>query len=316
MKSIIRTIIIITIVLLAITGCSKGSSNPVQPDTGSSNPPVLRSASGRSLIGVWEIHLRSDVPGAEVRINRTIQSHVHVEGDPDFDVDVDYEPDDPYSEGPEDYNPAFGFRGWAIWRLQITLTNNIYTTFCDVRGIIITNEDALGLHNAYGLTTLWDNSLEEDEANPFMYYGILPPNADLTEEFQVRFTPPDLTLNCGGLEWEGTFPDPEYPEYYIPQDAWINFAVDASDAGYCQEPYFLDAPEATMVFNGDLDDPIIAITAYAEVHDSPPNYVDDISIMLLHYPEKGIYGLPGYEDDWNVTWFPIVEGGGVRYNNL
>ena len=73
MKSIIFKLIILTVVLLAVTSCSKGGSNPVQPDTeGGSDHPALRMASGRSLIGVWEIHLRSDVPGADVRINRSI----------------------------------------------------------------------------------------------------------------------------------------------------------------------------------------------------------------------------------------------------
>ena len=296
MKPIIRIIIIVSFLLFAITGCSKGSSSPIQPDnTGAGNPPALRAPSGRNLLGVYEIHLRSDVPGAEVRLKRTAQTHVNAvaPGSEYVDVEVDFEPPAEYPPPINDYNPYFAFRGGVIWNLQIRLTNNTEDDLYDVRGIVRINAPAIGLHNADGLTTVWDNGVD---LNPFKYYGDLgttEQTASGTQEFQVSFTPPDISenLDCGECTWDDQFKstgpeggagDPDGD--FISDNAWVNFAVDASVDYPCLEPYSITA---TDEFYGTLSDPHPFVTVSADVHPFLMNHVTSVSMKL--------WDLPGYD---------------------
>ena len=307
MKPIIRTIIILTFLLFSITSCSKGSSSPVLPDnTGATGPPALRMASGRNLLGVYEIHLRSDVPGADVRINRTIQSHVNAE--PWDDVGVAVVVIQPPNENSiNDYNPYFGFRGWAIWRLTFTLINYTGVALYDVRGIIKTDGTTLGLHNADGLTTAWD---DQGDPNPFKYYGDLGPDYpdnDGTHEFQVEFKPPETSLNCEDCTWPSDIESSNpgggaWDPLVILGEEWVNFAVDASIEDDCKDPYSITASQSPTA--PPLYYPSIALTVNAYVHDEPLNYVEYVSIVELDLP-GGPWDLPlplsQNGDNWEIV---------------
>jgi hypothetical protein len=295
MKLIIRTIIILSFLLFSITGCSKGNSDPVLPDnTGAAGPPALKMASGRNLIGVYEIHLRSDVSGADVRIKRTAQEHVNMAGEPDFYINAYYEP--PINqENINDYNPYFGFRDYVICRLSIRLSNNSGVPLRDVRGIIMVNETALGLHNADGLTTAWGNGVDP---NPFRYCEYIADSGSDMKTYQIEFNPAETTPNCETCNWPSEFDSYDegggkwHPEYdYIPVDNWVNFAVDASINDYCQDPYSITAAQA---FGGSLDEPEIALTVNAYVHNEPQNWVESVSLIL--------YDLPGYNGYYEGAW--------------
>jgi hypothetical protein len=314
----IRIVCLLAILLVAVVGCSKGNSNPVQLENDVF--PLVQEASGRNLLGVWEIHLRSNMSGADVRPKRTALAHENLAGDPDLEVIVDYNPPPPNDEEHlNDYNPNFAYLGYTVWRLTISISNSTTQDLFDVRGIVFKNDDAIGLHNADGLTTLWGDG---ETLSPFKYYGNIPGTmtAPIPKEFQVEFYPDPNDegypkLNCSECKWDNFLASGEYwggaghPDEYIlyeEDDVWINFAVDASIGEPCQEPYLMDVNSS---FSGTLTNPEISIFAFANIHPSEGN---EVSSMQIEFDD-----LPGNENTTMVaTEYTSTEYGATWYVTL
>ena len=178
----------LAIVGLAILGCSHSSSNPIQSSTGATNPSGLTSGTGRVVMGIWSIGL-SPNRAPIVKLNRTISYHESFLLEPGGGQPGPMAGPNHFgntSPGPcddtsPDYHSGLSFKGYVVWHITIRLINNLHQAIQDVRGIAYTgqlttannpsDESLIGVHNADGLTTIWDDPAKGDDKNPFRYYG-------------------------------------------------------------------------------------------------------------------------------------------------
>jgi hypothetical protein len=206
MNRIAGKIVIPLISLMLIIGCSSGGNNPTAPpnqiDGANQNFPFAEldgNSANHSLCGIWEASFDIESLSATIQPNRTLNAHHNVTGMiPDPRITVNSW--DPVEE---------------VVDVDIQLHNPTWATAYDVRLIIFTDDDGHKLLNADNWTPLWDipGGLI---ANPFKAYAKHEINRAFTglmwhqENFQIRC--PSSNFN-------------------------VQFAVDASYPGNCEEPY-------------------------------------------------------------------------------
>jgi hypothetical protein len=201
------SILIMIVILLFITGCSRGNS--VLPDeVTDQNLPAISDAgttgtgSERSLLGIWQMEFDVESMTAKVEPIRSAEFHFNV---------VSYI--DP---------PTVHFRSWnpvdKIIDVDVDIHNTSIVTAYDVRLIIFRDTIGHKLLNPDNYTHLWDIP-EGTWSNGFKAYGKSHTNryfhsqATETENFQIRC--PNANFN-------------------------VKFAIDASWPLNCSEPYLMN----------------------------------------------------------------------------
>jgi hypothetical protein len=300
MMHLLRLVIFQVIIVLAIAGCSHGSSNPIQPTVPDSQATAaLTGQSGRVLLGVWSIGFDPFLQEPIVQLNRTIMGHQNM-------LPLIPNPIVTYNE----YNPNFGeFRGWVMWNLTISLSNDTFEDFYDVRGIVITGDEFLGIHNADGLTSVFDDPSKGDNENPFKYYGLIQgiPGVQVhyPQNYFVEIAPPaPLQVDCEECNWPN--PDPPDPDAIMDHEflgkKWFNFAVDASIDEPCEDPYSIDYYQSFIQTGPDPGEGFARITVHVGDHQAGSVYK-----VLLDASEVPGYGVVAMTTGGNDIWSTRID---------
>jgi hypothetical protein len=237
-----RKLLPIIVLILLSLACSSGKTIPIIPDNTSpdKNPLIVveQQDSNHNFLGTFTATFDIETLEASVESNRTLDAHHNVTGMiPDPRITVNSW--DPVEE---------------IVDVDIQLHNPTWATAYDVRLIIFTDDDGHTLLNADNWTPLWDIPGGQI-ANPFKAYA--------KHEINRAFT---------GLMWHQ-----ENFQIKCPNSNFnVQFAVDASYPGNCEEPY-----EISNFQQGYLRDEIgESATVTADILD----WQDDVSEVLLHCP--------------------------------
>jgi hypothetical protein len=238
-KTTLMIILLVTFSLIS-TSCSSGRQNPVNPSgDGNGNTPFENdeSESNRTLLGMYTVEFDTDTMTASVHPNRTLNSHYNITAFIPLDIHL------------SSYYPSLN-----SWDVYVTITNPYLKDGYDLRAIIYTDDDGTELTNPDDWTNLWDipGGLA---INPFKAYAQDEPNRIFASqaEHQDRLR---IRIN--------------------PEHAFVNFAIDVSYPGNCNEPYLIDFFGHTrLVETQDAN-----ALAQVEVYD----WQDDVDSVALYCP--------------------------------
>jgi hypothetical protein len=234
---------LLVFMILIITGCSSTKSTPVIPENPQAdiNLPATElntSESSRSILGAWTLSINHETLEATVTPNRSLDRHYNVKYlIPTPEVVINT------------IHPNY------VIDADVTLTNPYTFPAYDVRLIIFTDEYGHFLDNADAWTDLYDIPVGQD-INPFKAYAKDRPNRIFEGESQ--HTENLLVFN----------PPPGHP---------IQFAIDASHPGNCEEPYAFEN------FQQDVLNPHIGANAAATI--DVLDWQHDVSEVFLQCPE-------------------------------
>jgi hypothetical protein len=233
-----------------ISGCSSGKSNPmaVQPDSSTDSPILLPGTnagnSNRNLLGTWTFQFNPETLTATIEPNREVNRH--------------------YSVGSSIEPPTIVVTYWdpvtETVHVSVTIKNSSYMSVFDVRLIIYTDDVGHILSNADDWTGLWDIA-EGLPINPFMAYAKTATRRNF--QAQASYTE-NLHIYC---------PESNYD---------IQFAIDASFPGNCEEPYEISNFTQGVLYNSTGASTDVEVT----VHD----WQEDVSEVYIYYPD--ITGVP------------------------
>jgi len=255
-----------------ISGCSSGKSNPVsvQPDSGIDSPIPLPETnadnSNRNLLGTWTLQLNPETLTATIEPNREVNRHYSVRS----------------SIEPPEIVVTYWDPATETVHVSVTIKNSSYMSVFDVRLIIYTDDAGHILSKADDWTGLWDIA-EGLTINPFMAYAKTATRRNF--QAQASYTE-NLQIYC---------PDSNYD---------IQFAIDASFPGNCEEPY-----EILNFTQGVL---YSSVGASTDVEVTVLDWQDDVSKVLLHCPEITNEPLYSFEQFTSQTWkLNLVNNAGV-----
>ena len=204
--------VLVLMMLIVLTGCSKRASDPATPDlknggTSLAEQNIQTNDAGRFLLGVYDLKLDSSSMAISIKPSRTVAGHLNVTS---------------YLFPPSctdcvKYKIVAYHRSSKVLSVDLTLKNPTSLIAYDVRGIVYTTNAMLTpLRNADGWTSLYDitggNTLG---INPFKAFC-----TDITKRKLVGFA--SSTAN-----FQFNFSGP----------ITIQLAFDASYPGNCAEPY-------------------------------------------------------------------------------
>jgi hypothetical protein len=263
MKNVTGKVVILLISLILVIGCSSGGNNPTVVtnfiNDANHNLPVAEldgNSANHSLCGIWEASFDIESLSATIQADRTLNAHHNVTGMiPDPRITVNSW--DPVEE---------------IADVDIQLHNPTWATAYDVRLIIFTDDDGHTLLNADNWTPLWDIP-GGAIANPFKAYAKHEINRAFTglmwhqENFQIKC--PNLNFN-------------------------VQFAVDASYPGNCEEPY-----EISGFTQGRLTDTAGSST---QIEIKVYDWDEDVNNVSLYCPEITGVSLVPFTQTTPDTW--------------
>jgi len=203
--SIVTRVTLVLMLIILISGCNKGSSDPVVPAPDDLLGGIsLESTSDRTLWGIWKIAF--DEESMSISIEPARQADVHV------DVTKFILPpncQDCLQIKANSFDPVT-----KLLDCDVTLKNPFQIGGYDVRGIFMTNDTDRTLLNADSWTGLWDIA-SGHLRNPFRAFATDDPN---------RFF-------AGQSEYTVNY------QVYMSNFTQIFYAVDASWPDGCIEPY-------------------------------------------------------------------------------
>jgi hypothetical protein len=234
---------LLVFMILIITGCSSTKSTPVIPENPQAdiNLPaneLSTSESSRSILGAWTLSINHETLEATVTPNRSLDRHYNVK----------------YLIPTPEVVINTIYPNYVI-DADVTLTNPYTFPAYDVRLIIFTDEYGHFLDNADVWTDLYDIPAGQD-INPFKAYAKDRPNRIFEGETQhtenlLVFAPP-----------------PGHP---------IQFAIDASYPGNCEEPYAFEN------FQQDVLHPHVGANATVTI--DVLDWQNNVSEVYLQCPE-------------------------------
>ncbi len=262
MTRILSVFLSIVVILIIAFGCSSGNSNPVtsQKDSTIDSPLILPETnadnSSRTPLGMWTLHFDTESLTASLEPNRELNRHYSVRShiEPPV-ITVTYW--DPVTE---------------TVHVNVTIKNSSFLNVFDVRLIIYTDDAGHTLSNADGMTGLWDIP-DGLPFNPFMAYAKTATRRNF--QAQAEFTE-NLQIYC---------PDENFN---------IQFAIDASYPGNCEEPYAFENFTQGVLY----DTPGSQATVTIDVLD----WQDDVNEVYLHCPSITGPALLPFDNAGGSTW--------------
>lgn len=247
---------VLILLLIIITGCSSNQQTPVTPvDISTDIPTGEMEAESRQLLGVWELDFNYESQEAIVTPSRLANTHYQVKYlIPTPGIVINT------------IHPNY------VIDADVTLTNPFTFDAYDIRLILFTDDEPHKLENPDCWTSLYDIPIGMP-INPFKAYAKDEPNrvfaggTNHTENLLV-FSPP------------GSHP--------------IQFAIDASFPGNCEEPY-----EITDFTQGVLHD-VAGSSTLVEV--TVRDWQEDVCEVQLYCPEITGGALLAFEQINPETW--------------
>lgn len=263
MNRIAGKVVILIISLMLIIGCSTGGNNPTEVSNFindvNHNLPVAELdgiSANHSLCGIWKASFNIESLSATIQPNRTLNAHHNVTGMIPAPL-ITVNSWDPVEE---------------VIDVDIQLHNPTWATGYDVRLIIFTDDDGHTLLNADNWTPTWDIPGGQI-ANPFKAYAKHEINRAFTglmwhqENFQIKC--PNLNFN-------------------------VQFAVDASYPGNCEEPYEISNFQHTTLKPD--------IGSEATLHVDISDWQDELSDVVIAAPQITGVAFTSFEYDSGDTW--------------
>lgn len=237
------TFAIILILTCVFLSCSANKADPVTPsDTAPGTDPLIISETQNSthnLLGTWTASFNIETLTASIEPNREMNRHYSILSfiDPPT-ITVNYW--DPITE---------------TVHVSVTIKNTTYVSAFDVRLIIFTDDAGHRLKNADNWTGLWDIP-DGLPINPFKAYA----KSITRRNFQAHASHTEsLQIYC---------PDENYE---------VQFAIDASVPGNCEEPYSISDFEI-----GNISEEVGSSTELSvKIYD----WMNDASSVLLYCSE-------------------------------
>ncbi len=242
MRTFTQITLIISLAIMVAAGCSSNSANPVAPmnSNGNNTIPVAQISDdmNHQILGSWIANFNLESLECEVTSSRGISGHYDVTSllPPPVIVVNSHDPET------------------GIVDVDVTISNTTPMTVYDVRLIIYRDDVGHKLLNDNGWTALYDIP-GGYIINPFIAYA----KGEVNRQFDAHA---------------------EYSEnlrIFLPVgDPHVQFAIDASYPGNCEEPY-----EITEFTCGDLYD---EIGSSADVSVCVRDWQDDTDSVNLYCP--------------------------------
>jgi hypothetical protein len=240
------TFAIILILTCVFLSCSANKADPVTPsDAALETEPLIINETqntNHNLLGTWVASFNIETLKASVEPNREMSRHYSILSfiEPPT-ITVNY------------WDPAT-----ETANVSVTIKNTTYVSAFDVRLIIFTDEAGHKLKNADNWTGLWDIP-DGLPINPFKAYA----KSITRRNFQAQAShTEDLQIFC---------PDENFE---------IQFAIDASHPGNCEEPYSISDFEMDTLFD--------EVGSSAELRITVDDWNGDVDSVWLYCPQ--IYG--------------------------
>jgi hypothetical protein len=262
-KTIITYLLLLLICVFSIIGCSSSHTSSVLPDENNSNPDAIVPTpavepedSNHTLPGVWKADF--DIESLTATIEPVRDGNYH------FSVLSRIEP------------PVISVNYWdsvdEILHVGLTIKNTTYYNVFDVRLIIYTDDAGHILENADCWTSLYDIP-EGMVINPFKAYA----KSMTQRNFQAQASHSEnLLIKC---------PDENFS---------IQFAIDASFPGNCEEPY--------EIFDFTQDRLLDEVAASATIEVSVRDWQNDVDNVELYCNEISGGPVVSFEDMGEDKW--------------
>jgi len=261
MRKTIRFLFVLLLAFFAAVGCSSSRHNPITPEKPLANPdlPVVVSdgnTENHSLLGLWSIDFDIENHIATLTPDRSPETHYNATSlIPPPEIIVN------------SYDPAS-----HVIDVDVTLTNPFNVDVYDVRGIVFVDAVFHYLLNPDNWTPLYDIP-SGYPVNPFRAFAKSIPNrkfaahSQQTENFQI----------------------------YLPQgNTNVQFAIDASYPGNCEEPYLIENFSQDNLFEYAGSSTTATVYAY--------DWQDNVNHVSLYCPEITNQDLVPFQDAGSNKW--------------